>query len=394
MRKWLLIITLFVTLPCYSQDSDIFAPFVTQLNAEIRNNLIRLSWVDSGDIKGPVYLYRSETPLSGDSNLPAPIEIPYGTESYLDEAEKPGNLYYYIAASDESNTKYTITIPFTNTASVTVKPENVGYSGTGATAARQGGASALSPALPGSGIQGINAQIEGDRVTISFNGVDRDRNPILYRSILPIRRPEDLLSALIIRQRVASPYVDRPLPGITYYYAVIYEEELAAGVLSIRPGNNVTGAVEIPSSRKAAARTAPLPGLAFSPPPGYGQFALNPDTARTDRSVQPGSDTRVASYIFPEDLAARGSGEEYQLRTIVQDYFFLRNWEGTQRELTRFLELPRGKQNNAKAHFYLGQAYFFQGMPREALFSFLQAQETYPVESNFWIQTVLGRLIR
>jgi tetratricopeptide (TPR) repeat protein len=388
MRKWLIILTLFVTLPCYSQDSGIFAPFVTQLNAEIRNNLIRLSWVDSADIKGPVYLYRSETPLSADSNLPAPIEIPYGTESYLDEAEKPGNLYYYIAASDESSTKYTIPIPFTNTASVTVKPENVGLSGT--SVARQGNAA---PSYSGPGIQGINAQIEADRVVITFNGVDRDRNPILYRSILPIRRSEDLLSALIIRQRVASPYVDRPLPGISYYYAVVYEEELAAGVLSIRPGVNVTGAVEIPSSRQIASRAAPLPGLAFSPPPGYGQPNLNPGALRAERNRQ-GGELRTASYIFPEDLSVRGTGEEYQLRTIVQDYFFLRNWEGTQRELTRFLELPRGKQNNAKAHFYLGQAYYFQGKPQEALFAFLQAQETYPVESNFWIQTVLGRLIR
>lgn len=390
MKKWLLIITLFVTLPCYSQDSGIFAPFVTQLNAEIRNNLIRLSWIDSKDIKGPVYLYRSETPILGVSNLPTPIEIPYGAESYLDEAEKPGNLYYYIAASDESNTKYTISIPFTNMASVTVRPENVGYSGS--SIARQS-PSASYPALPG--VQGLNARIEADRVIITFSGVDRDRNPILYRSIIPIRRPEDLLSALIIRQRVASPYIDRPLPGITYYYAIVYEEELAAGVLSIRPGNNVSGPVEIPASRQIVSRNAPLPGMTFSTAPGYGQAAMAPDAAGIDNSPQQSSgETRPTAYIFPEDLTVRGAGEEYQLRSIVQDYFFLRNWDGTQAELSRFLELPRGRQIRAKAYFYLGQVYFFQGKMREALFSFLESQEAYPVESNFWIQTVMGRIIR
>jgi len=384
-RFW--IIALFFALPCYGQDNQVFAPFVTQLEAEIRNNLIRLSWKDSLDSKGPVYVYRSETPFSGLASLPLPAEVPYGTESYLDEAETPGELYYYVVASDEQGRKYTLSILYTNTVNITIAPENVGLFGPAASP------SAPRPVLPG--IENISARVEGDRVLISFSGLDSARNPILYRSINPIRRPEDLLSALIIRQRVGSPYVDRPLAGIPFYYAILYEDELSTGLLNLRPGSNVTAAVEIPATRQTGSRDIPLPGIALSPGQEVEPGALGPEAARTEAAIQQRGERGGAApqtMIFPEDLEPGGSGEEYQLRSIVQDYFSLKNWEQAQEELRRFLELPRGKTSRAKANFYLGQVYYFQDKQREALLSFLEAQDVYPQETNYWIQIVLGNL--
>jgi len=389
MVKRLWIIALFFALPCYGQDKGVFAPFVTQLEAEIRNNLIRLSWKDSTDTQGPVFIYRSETPITGVSGLSFPVEIPYGAQSYLDEAEKPGNLYYYVVASDQEGQKYTISIPYTNKVSITVSPENVGVYGSSPSSPR--------PILPG--VEGLRAQVDGDRVILTFSGVDSARNPILYRSINPIRKPEDLLSALIIRQRVGSPYIDHPLPGISYYYAIVYEEEFLTGIISLRPGSNVTGAVEISVSRPYNPRDIPLPGISLSTTPEQTRAPgeLGPEAARIEDAIQRQSGrnkTQAEVEIFAEDLLAGGAGEIYQLRSIVQDYFNSRNWERAQEEFRRFLELPRLKRNRAKAQFYLGQVYYFQNKQREALYLFMEAKEVYPVETNYWIQTLLGELGR
>ena len=391
MVKRLWIIALFFALPCYSQNTAVFAPFVTHLDAEIRNNLIRLSWKDSRDTQGPVYIYRSGTPLSGTSSLPLPVEIPYGVGSYLDEAENPGDLYYYVVASDKEGKKYTVSIPYTNTLRVTVTPENMGLFGSPST-----GGTGASVSRPSSqGIERLRAQVDGDQIILSFYGVDSARNPILYRSINPIRRPEDLLSALIIRQRVGSPYIDRPLPGVVYYYAIVYEEELTTGVLSLRQGSNVTGAVEIPISSLNSSRDMPLPGISLSSTPEQPPAQLGLEASRVEAAIQQQGERkeiRPEAVIFPEDLVSEGAGEDFQLRSIVQDYFYPGDWERAEEEFGRFLELPRSKRNLAKAQFYLGQAFYFQDKRREALFSFLGAKDVYPVEVNFWIQTVLGDL--
>ena len=380
-------------------ETGVFAPFVSQLEGEIRNNLIRLSWRDSQDTRGPVYIYRSEIPFSALAALPIPDEVAYGVGSYLDEAEKPGILYYFVAASDEWGQKYTLPIPSSNTTSITVGAENVPASVT----VRPGRGGQSQPeriperitATPG--IEGIRARVEDDRVIISFSGADSVKNLLLYRSMNPIRRQEDLLSALIIRQKVISPVIDYPLPGISYYYALVYEEDLNTGLSNIRPGYNATDAVQI-SSAPAGSRSMPLPAFgSLSPQPG--QNDLSSDAAQAVAALRrmEGWNERTvktAITVFPEDLAKGGSGEEYQLRSIVQGYFSLKEWNKSEDELRRFLDLPRNKINQIKARFYLGQVYYFQGKPREALMEFLQARGNFPEETNPWIQAVLGEFVR
>ena len=375
------------------QENEVFAPFVSQLEGEIRNNLIRLSWKDARDIQGPVYVYRSDMPFSAVLVLPPPFEVPYGTGSYLDEAETPGILHYMVIASDQYGRKYILPILNTNTASITVAPENVpGY----AERLNQGARLATSaPNAPVPSIQGISVRTEEDRVIISFSGADREKNLLLYRSLSPITRQEDLLSALIIRQKASSPLIDYPLPGIKYYYALVYEEDLAAGLFSVRSGFNITGAVQIAGSERANSRNMPLPGLNLSAPlpegfPGF--ISENPVPQDIIFSMERKSENtgKKETEVFPEDLARGGSGDEYQLRLIVQGYFALKEWTKAAEEFRRFLELPRPKDQRARAQFYLGQVYYFQKKLREALFQFLLAQEQYSEDCNSWIQAVLA----
>jgi hypothetical protein len=362
-----------------AQESEVFAPFVSRLEVEIRNSLIRLSWKDSPDIRGPVYVYRSDLPFSARSVLPAPVEVPYGTCSYLDEAARPGVLHYFVAASDGWNQKYILFIPHTNMTSITVRPENIrGFLET----PRQSRAP--------EGINGINASIEGNRVIISFSGADNTKKLILCRSLNPIRQQEDLLSALIIQRRISSPVVDYPLPGITYYYALLYEEDINTGLFHIRPGSNVTGPVQILFTAAGSGRL-PMPELRLPSP----LWERAPETSAVSPARRNSKTSIMEPVVFSEDLKTGGvGGEDYQLRTIVQGYFSLKKWDYAGEELRRFLDLPRAKLSHARARFYLGQVYYFQGRLRDALFEFLQAQDDFPGETNVWIRAVLDEFTR
>ncbi|MDR2767812.1 MAG: hypothetical protein LBB82_05745 [Treponema sp.] len=389
----------------FAQDAnEIFAPFVSGLEAEVKNSFIRLSWTDSPNVKGPVFVYRSDEPFTGlqAANLPRPAEVAYGTGSYLDEADRPGTIYYFIAASDEWDRKYALAIPYTNTVSVVVELENVAAYFRD-TPSSPSGFPAPQAASPPGNIRGLSAKAEEGRIVLNYEGADAQKNAILYRSVSPIRRQEDLLQAVIVKQRISSPYIDYPVPGIAYYYAVIYEEELGVGV--IRQGVNATAApvrVSAGSSQPAlpapetGPRSMPLPQISLNGLDGSGTTAvpLGPEAAAAAASLAPRSTGtgKRGPVVFPEDLETAAAGEEYQLRSIVQGYFSLSDWSRAGEELRSFLALPRSKQNTAKANFYLGQTYYFQGSNREALFALLAAQDLFPGETAPWIQAVLGQI--
>ena len=391
-------------------DTPVFAPFVSQLEGELRNNLVRLSWKDARDIRGPVYVYRSDTPFAALVSLPNPAEIPYGVCSYLEEVETPGLVYYLVAASDEYGRKYILPIQNINTVSIAVAQENVpGFTERFNQGARQ---ATSSPNAPLPSIDTMNARTEEDRVIISFSGADREKNLLLYRSLSPITKLEDLLSALIIRQKASSPIIDYPLQGINYYYALVYEEDLAAGLFSIRIGRNATNAVQVGGAARTGSRNMPLPGLNLSAQSGAG---TSPAPASMPSTWLPGfftagngplsdsiafgierrneNPSKKDIEVFPDDLGRNigvSGSEEYQLRSIVQGYFAIKEWGKAAEEFRRFLELPRAANHRARAQFYLGQVYYFLGLPRDALFQFLSVQEQYPQACNSWIQAVLG----
>jgi hypothetical protein len=395
--------------PQESPEARVFAPFVSRISAEVKNNLIRLSWVDSAHIRGPVYIYRSAVPF--DEAHPAsrirPIEVPYGVQSYIDEQDAPAVLFYYIAASDESGHTYDLYLPFNNTIAVTL--QNVpGQNGFGQNAGTQN----LSPAS--SGIFSLEAAVQGDGVLITYRTVNESKDTVLYRSVQPIRETADLLSAVIVQSGFKAPFTDYPVPGIPYYYAVIFEEELTTGQVGIFPGYNTTvTAVEVPSGRYRVGlpgvsediRSMPLPQISLytavsgtniiSEPPVL--MALSPEAARAveDLGSPQRRSSRPEKYLraFSQDLEALTGGEEYTLRSIVQGSFVNQDWDSAREELIHFLSLPRADTSEARARFYLGQTYYFSRRLREALFEFLMVRPYYPDEAGDWIQTTLARLI-
>jgi hypothetical protein len=424
--------------------------FVSKVDAELKNGYIRLSWMDSPDIQGPVYIYRSMMPFpkTSDASLPYPIAVPYGVQSYIDEADRPGTYYYFAAASDDTGKKYISPRPYDNILSVTVgREDTTGYvflSGS----SREFHGPRPSAALPGesgggtlfrdftdylderdpllfrsssldTGIRELRAAVENDRVLLSFSGSGKDA--VLYRSPRPIRTREDLVQSVIAGRGAQSPFVDYPVPGIPYFYALILEEELSSGSILLGAGANVTASpVEVPPgsnrigfSLPAEIRPLPVPAMNADPAKNPPSAPLSEETLKAlevitgsfDTAVkEPGgmaspigtSITRQIPFrepdVFMEDLEMQTAGEQAQLGMIVQGSFSALNWEKTAEELRAFLSLPHSAPVTGRARFYLGQAYYFTGTFRESLSEFLAAHSAYPNESNPWIEMVLMRL--
>jgi hypothetical protein len=387
------------------------AQSVSGLQGEVKNNLLRLSWVDSPDARGPVYIYRSASPFEEGANLSLlgkPIEVPYGVQSYIDEIESSGIWHYLVVASDGRGRRFELPISFDNSISVEISEFSDGLA-------------AGTPAPPmeilpdygfGYGIGNLKASVEGDSVVITFNAGD-SRAMVLYRSVRPLKQARDLVGAVIVQPDIASPFTDYPVPGIPYYYAIIFEDDLTRGTAAIYPGGNATvEAVEVPSgdgrlglASSGSIRSLPLPMISLATAvPGMNAFTetpppveLSPQASRALGDL--GSGGRKASLAkspkaFSQDLEAPGGGEEYALRSIVQESFLKKDWDSCRAYLISYLSLPRSSASEARARFYLGQCYYFLEQPRESLFEFLSAQSIYPDESAEWVQASLAALVK
>ncbi|MDR1239768.1 MAG: hypothetical protein LBK27_06615 [Treponema sp.] len=400
---------LFGAAPAFSQtepEEPVFAPFVSRLSVEVKNNLVRLSWIDSPDARGPVYIFRSAQPFET-GRIPGnirPVETPYGAQSFIDETEGAGTIHYFAAASDGLGRRYDVVIPYNNTVSVNMTgsdTENIFLT------EEQN----VRPAA--SGVFGLEVRVEEEGVNISYRTAEEGKNTVLYRSVQPLRNTADLLRAVIVQSGPPAPFVDYPVPGIPYYYAVIFEDELVRGNVGIYPGQNATTqAVEIPpgagriglSGPETPIRSMPLPLLSvYNAVPGSDRYSeiprrtpLGPEAAKALGNIPQGSPNpppQKKPRAFSRDLEAPAGGEESPLRIIVQGVFSQRDWQSARTELLRYLSLPRSALSEARARFYLGQTYYFSGNNREALIEFLLVQSHYPEEAKEWINAALAAMI-
>ena len=106
--------------------TEVFDPFISGLQGETIGKTVRLSWVDSRDVQGPVYVYRSIYPFNRSYSFQeiTPVEVPYGVQVYEDEIDsmeiRGDTLYYFAAASDENDQKYIFPIMSKNTVALEV----------------------------------------------------------------------------------------------------------------------------------------------------------------------------------------------------------------------------------------------------------------------------------
>jgi len=383
-------------------------PVVTRIRAESRNNLVRITWMDTALARGPVYIYRSARPFS--DSVPAnirPVVVRYGAQSFIDDIEDMTSVFYFIAASDVSGRRYETIIPQVNSISINL-------AGTQAHAEQPDSDEALSgqslpPVLTYEPVQGISnlwTRNDGERVIITFADSIPQKTAVLYRSTRPITQPFDLVNAVIVKSGITSPFIDNPLPDQSWYYAIVYEDEILDGSFKIRPGINSTTTAETiygDTTAQDFMRPMPLPFLTLN---NYVSSSFLPNTARRtplneDSSVLFGNSQRSERppinlknpRVFAMDLQPPATGEESALYQIIKDYFEKFEWERARDSLQSYLSLPRSSDVQARARFYLGQTHYFTGNYREALWEFLFFRSINPPEANRWIDAVLAAMV-
>jgi len=403
-------ISILAPLPARAEEDKVFAPFVSRIRVAVKGDLVKLSWLDSPDARGFVAIFRQTGAFSASLAADAvPLaEVPYGAESYIDKPPSRGPWHYFIAATDEAGTRYDIVLPFGNA--------------TGAPVALETATLPIAPLVRAEPVisamtkfESITAKVQGDAVVISFAPDMKDRTALLYRSASPIAALSDLLDAVIVQATsAASPFIDYPVPGIGYFYALVGENELKSGTVVVTPGKNATQRpVEIAAGRYRIGRPGPPANIRSMPLPFISMEAISGTAVsalwRTAVSEGLSSDAEKAvaaisartrekrivpkkPRAFPLDLEAPVGGEEYALRSIVQGPFAARHWEDAVSQFSRFLSLTRTEASEARARFYLGQSYYFSGKKREALFEFLLAQTTFAADTREWIDAILGEL--
>jgi hypothetical protein len=433
--------------------SSLFAPFVTRLNAEVSGKSVRLKWQDSPSVMGPVYVYRARVPFSGTGAQyqARGLEVPYGQQIFIEEVEALGMWYYFVVASDETHMKYEIVVPYSNIVDVqldgTAKnvPASPGIAGTaGATpyadtplisqpaqrpaedptwdsaygsygVARQNGYSRYS-----SDIVEIAAKPLPNGIYISYRSSERGKNTLLYRSTKPFTQYSDILAAALVKEHLTSPYVDYPPPGVLCYYAVLYEEDIRSGQAAIYPGNNATvDPVQLGGAAQGAGGIAGTPSYSPLPAtpqqntyldPGSGYFSavrspspLSAESAQVAESLRNQTETapvvpkstfgiNMEPRVFNQDIQSNtASGEDYDLAVIVRGPFFRKDWGVARVELQRYLSVPHSQNAAVRAHFYLGQCYYFTGDARSALNEFMAVHALFPDEAASWVQAALAK---
>jgi len=394
-----LFLTLCVNLAAQSREAY---PYVSQIRVESRNNLIRITWVDSPDARGPVYIYRSARPFP--ASIPAnirPIVVRYGVQYYIDDTDDMENVYYFVAASDVSGRRYDVIIPQINSTSVNLSRTQDAASGVSSAAASESQTS-----FQAQGISNLRASREGEEVIITYTADSPDKKAVLYRSMQPIKQAHDLLNAVIVRSGITSPFTDFPVPGFTWYYAVVYEEEISSGDMGIRPGINATVAgVNIlgEGTAESSLRPIPLPMLTLRSAVSEGFFLpevteLTPLSAEVANMLNDAQTNKIPPVlktprVFVVDLEAPSSGEDSALFQIVNEYFRLLDWENARAGLEHYLSLPRSKDVEARARFYLGQTLYYTEHYRDALLEFLFIRSLHSVEANNWIDAILSAMV-
>ncbi|WP_319562232.1 hypothetical protein [Marispirochaeta sp.] len=401
----LIILLLFCSLALYPQAGTIFSPFPSSLRATETGEGIRLTWRDSPDILGTYHIFRHSTEI-GEENFNDAEEIgtvPPGISTFIDYPDDTRNYYYAVLIEDSAGGLFELFIPFRN---ITVYP----VSAQPITSEKELSAN----------ITGLTAEVRGDGVQLRFEADRKDRILSIYRHTDPIADVDDLLraSSIDMIESDQSVYTDYPIPGIPYYYGVFDTKLIQTGTFVFNPGRNISvQPVKIGREAERTGLAAPNTSLRSPPLP---KLMLQRSVISGDQLapslnlISPGSrpmaeTTRAAvdellaglprrqekpaeAEILPAHIHGDFSGAAYTLSLILRERFLTGDYEETASSLKEFLSIKREETIERAARFYLGQACFFNGEYREALFQFLSAQQDYYAESQVWIDRIYPRL--
>ncbi len=366
-------------------------PVVSALSSSIVDNVVSLVWSPAEDIDGENIILRLDRPITASTSALAERRgvVPVSVTKFSDVIDAGKEYYYAVMSRDSTGAEQNFFIPASNSLLVPV------LWGTGAQ--RAGNAE----------LSGFGAIRKDDSVILTWNAAVKGKNLILYRSTAPFSGLNSLPQAVVISAsaEISVPFIDYPVPGVAYYYAIIDEDELRTANIRFTGGVNTNASpIEVPysyakvkRSKLTSLRPMPLPYLNPSRTVSRVRVRFSRTTeeaiaALTRREPSTAAPTRVP-YVFRSDLESSSGGEDYTLRQIVETNFRSSSWQGAIAELTAFLSVRRSSETAARAHFYLGEACYFSGDYRKSVLEFLLSQDRYYNQSREWIQYVLKEMV-
>ncbi len=398
-RAFFALVLLFATVILSSQEKTVLSierdvpppPVVSGLVAVPSGARAILSWTAAPVISGESLVFRSNRPITAATFSSAEKRgtVPWNVTNFEDPLENDSDYFYAVLSREADGTLYEFFLPVSNTLLVGVS------SGSKTEPAREAQFSVF------------DIMTRNDAVIITWKASIESRNLVLYRSTSPFTGLNSLVQAIVVStfEDSGTPYVDYPVPGVPYYYAILDEDVLRTGTAYFTAGSNTNRIpVEIPSGF-ARIQKSGMPNLRPMPLPYLNPSRDSPGQAwRFSAAVEKmvgslllaptGTIEPVrAPFIFRSDLESVSGGEEYALKKILEADFTVRAWDTAIDSLTQFLSIRRTAETVARTHFYLGEAYYFTGNFRKALPEFLLAQDIYYNQSREWIQYVMDRLV-
>jgi hypothetical protein len=398
------LLTILLIPPCYSQDKTVtFAPFVSRLKAIEQSTSIVLSWQAPSGIKGYniIYRYTEEITEKNIDKAELITRIDANVESYTDYPPNGSDYFYAILIEDSRKTIHKLFIPFRNKTStgvhITLVPNREEST---------------------ADITEIQANAAGDSVTITFKSSNPDRELLLFRNTSPITSEDDLVSSITPYALPAKSvsFIDYPIPGIDYYYAVLDAEQFKIGKFSlVKNENTMSSSVSLPISDDRVGLTEPqysdllpLPYLSLSMSVETGKrilsspYALMPGLKKLSPQTRTKIDnfikklkstkkTEMTPEILPADTSANQSGEAYKLQEIVKNDFIPKRFDNVKIKLSDFLAIEHGEEVSSRANFYYAQASYFTGDYKKAFLHFLLADDKYYPEIQPWLDACFGK---
>ena len=391
---------LFSSFLAFAQDeAELPFPFVSLLKAESAGFQVKLSWRDSPDkvAKYTVYRYDQEITASNLALAQTLGQVDPGVLYFIDTPPDNKGYFYAVLAQDSAGKLFSALIPFRNKTLAAVAVT---------TPATEEQLAAHISAIHAAPTQG------GDSIEVSFDCTSATRDLLIFRSTAPVKDAEDLLRSASATQLDAgtTKTLIPALPGVDYWFTVLDAGLYRLGRVAVTAGANSTvGPVQIPLSASTSAlapssitrRTLPLPSLDITygirtgtPLPGTpfpGLPPLQPVSAETQKAlsillaaVPEPAPQQMSRVVLPAEATPSPDRDEALLQGIIKGPFSTGDAAATETQLLDFLSLIRPADMQARAHFYLGQTYFFSNQPREALLEFLLADDSYYHEAERW----------
>ncbi len=394
-RATLFSFALFVGATLYAQVSDL-PPFVSRLTAVTSNDGVFLSWQDNDEAEGNYKVYRHTEEISesniADARLLSAVEP--GVQEYTDTPTTEGPHYYAVLASSAEGEEYLFFVPYRNKTTrgirfaITVVAEKV-----------------IAP------IADISAEVDDEVVMLKYTATSGE-DIVIYRSTETIGSADGLINAVLIETttRSESPFMDRPLAGIFYYYGVFYNEALRTGQAIFEPGNNILLIpVQIPlaaapeiTTIKTAIRVRPLPYLMLSSTIDSGEMLKAGPYAPTVEAIKLSAETSAAV----EKLLSGKTRDDYgvkqaawftpkngsDLEELLIEPFEERDWEKGLDIIGSFMQTRRTTIEEQRSHFYKGQCLYFLKRYKEAFMEFIFAEDASYTQVQPWLDDIIALL--